>query len=184
MACHKYGLRCHIVGSTTVDRTLKAQLHILGATIEQVSPSTNLKLDQSLRVARVREYLQRNPDAYWMRQYHDRIHYNGYAPIARMIAEELDTDRVDLTGGVGSGASTGGLARVLRETIGEVRVTGVQPFGSVSFGSAHIEDPSILIAGIGSAIPFDNISYEIYDRIDWVSFGCARAGAVRLLRDT
>lgn len=54
LACHRYGMRCHVVASTTVDTTTRAQLEILGATVEQVRPSRNLKLDQELRVRRVR----------------------------------------------------------------------------------------------------------------------------------
>src|SRR5262245_6286047 len=61
LACHRYGLRCHIVGSTTVDLTLKIQLEILGATVEQMPPSQNLKHDQKLRVARIAEILRDNP---------------------------------------------------------------------------------------------------------------------------
>jgi cysteine synthase A len=49
LACHRYDMRCHIVASTTVDTTTRAQLEILGATVEQVRPSENLKLDQELR---------------------------------------------------------------------------------------------------------------------------------------
>lgn len=52
LACHRYGMRCHIVASTTVDATTLAQLEILGAAVEQVRPSRNLKLDQELRVRR------------------------------------------------------------------------------------------------------------------------------------
>ncbi|GAA1970518.1 pyridoxal-phosphate dependent enzyme [Amycolatopsis minnesotensis] len=184
LACHKHNLNCHIVGSTTIDATLKAQLRILGATLEQVKPSASMKLDQSLRVARIQEYLAEHPTAHWMRQYHDRVHYLGYQSIARTIAGEISASRVNLIGGVGSGASTGGLAEVLRKEVDLVRVTGIQPFGSISFGSEAVSDPSILIAGIGSAIPFGNISYEAFDRIDWVSFDCARSGAIRLLEDT
>lgn len=184
LACHKHNLKCHIVGSTTIDATLKAQLRILGATLEQVKPSASMKLDQSLRVARIQEYLAEHPTAHWMRQYHDRVHYLGYQSIARTIAGQLSTSRVNLIGGIGSGASTGGLAEVLRKEVDQVRLTGIQPFGSISFGSEAVSDPNILIAGIGSAIPFGNISYEAFDRIDWVSFDCARSGAIRFLKDT
>ena len=108
LACHKFGLHCRIVGSKTVDRTLMTQLRILGANIEQVEPQATLKLDQSLRVARIHELLAADPSLHWMQQYHDDIHYHGYAPVAEAIAASLGCDALSIVGGIGSGCSTGG----------------------------------------------------------------------------
>ncbi|MDI9888823.1 pyridoxal-phosphate dependent enzyme [Streptomyces sp. HNM0645] len=182
LACHRYGMKCHIVGSTTVDRTLRVQLEILGVTLEQVRPSRNLRLDQELRVRRIAEILEENPSYHWMRQYHDGIHYHGYRDVADTIAREVPDGPLALVGGVGSGASTGALATYLRETGREVSLVGVQPFGSVTFGSEHVPDPDMIIAGIGSAIEFRNVRHELYDRIHWVDFECALSGSVELLR--
>ncbi|MFF8841164.1 pyridoxal-phosphate dependent enzyme [Streptomyces sp. NPDC015127] len=182
LACHRYGMKCHIVGSTTVDRTLRVQLEILGVTLEQVRPSKNLRLDQELRVRRIAEILEANPSYHWMRQYHDSIHYYGYRDVADAIDREVPAGPVTLVGGVGSGASTGALATYLREAGRDVSLVGVQPFGSVTFGSEHVSDPDMIIAGIGSAIPFQNVRHELYDRIHWVNFDCALSGSVELLR--
>ncbi len=182
LAAHRFGLRCHIVGSTTVDHTLRTQLAILGARLEQMSPSKNLKLDQDRRVRRIEEILRENPSYHWMRQYHDDIHYHGYRAVADLIAREVPLDDLVLVGGVGSGASTGALAGFLRERSPSVSLAGVQPFGSVTFGSEHVEDPDIIIAGIGSAIPFRNVRHDSYDVIHWISYEAALAGSVDLLR--
>lgn len=184
LACHRYGMKCHIVGSTTVDRTLLVQLEILGATLEQVEPSRNLRLDQELRVRRIAEILEANPSYHWMRQYHDDIHYFGYREVAGAVHEEIPEGPLTLVGGVGSGASTGAVATYLREAGRDVCLVGVQPFGSVTFGSEHVSDPDMIIAGIGSAIEFANVRHELYDRIHWVNFECAMSGAVSLLRDS
>ncbi|MER7664204.1 pyridoxal-phosphate dependent enzyme [Streptomyces sp. NPDC096193] len=184
LACHRYGMKCHIVGSTTVDRTLRTQLEILGVTLEQVRPSTNLRLDQELRVRRIAEILEANPSYHWMRQYHDSIHYLGYRDVADTIAREVPEGPLALVGGVGSGASTGAIATYLREAGRDVSLVGVQPFGSVTFGAEHVSDPDMIIAGIGSAIPFQNVRHELYDRIHWVNFDCALSGAVELLRSS
>ncbi|SCK50432.1 pyridoxal-phosphate dependent enzyme [Streptomyces sp. WMMB 322] len=184
LACHRYGLKCHIVGSTTVDRTLRVQLEILGATLEQVEPSKNLRLDQELRVRRIAEILEDNPTYHWMRQYHDAVHYYGYRDVAEVMDGEIPPGAVTLVGGVGSGASTGALATYLREAGRDVSVVGVQPFGSVTFGSENVSDPDMIIAGIGSAIEFRNVRHELYDRIHWVNFECALSGSVELLRST
>lgn len=209
LACHRYGMRCHIVGSTTVDRALGIQLAVLGATLERMEPCDDLKLDQKRRVERVREILAAHPEYHWMRQYHDDIHYLGYRAVADRIREAVGVDALTVVGGVGSGASTGALARYLRrgpanparsqcgprpsgprahERVrgssgpADIQLVGVQPYGSVTFGAGHVADPEIIIAGIGSSIPFGNVSHELYDTLHWISFDAALAGSVDLLR--
>ncbi|WP_407841646.1 pyridoxal-phosphate dependent enzyme [Streptomyces sp. DSM 116496] len=186
LTCHRYGLHCHIVGSATVDHTLRTQLAVLGATLEQMEPCSDLKLDQKRRVERIHEILAAHPEYHWMRQYHDDVHYLGYRAIADRIREATGTaDGLTVVGGVGSGASTGALTRYLREGTdvpADVELVGVQPYGSVTFGSEHVTDTEMIIAGIGSSIPFGNVSHELYDTLHWVSFEAALAGSVDLLR--
>jgi cysteine synthase A len=118
-----------------------------------------------------------------MRQYHDPIHYEGYRNIAKQIAEDLDHQPIAVIGGVGSGASTGGLVTSFRDSGIDVLAVGIQPFGSVTFGSELIHDPEVIIAGIGSSIPFENVHYNLYDEIHWLSFNTALSGSVALLKD-
>lgn len=182
LAAHRYGLRCHIIGSTTIDRPLRLQLAVLGATLEQMPPSDDLGLDQNRRVRRVREVLRENPHFHWMRQYHDLVHGLGYRAVADQIRKDVGEEPLTLVGGVGSGASTGALARYLRESAPDTPLVGVQPFGSVTFGSDHVTDPQIIIAGIGSSIPFGNVDHTLYDTLHWIGFEAALAGGVDLLR--
>ncbi|GAA0977177.1 cysteine synthase family protein [Nocardiopsis tropica] len=182
LAAHRYGLRCHIIGSTTVDRTLRVQLAVLGATLEQMPPSDDLRLDQNRRVRRVREVIRDNPGFHWMRQYHDDVHALGYREAADMIARETGGEPLTLVGGVGTGVSTGALARFLREREPGTALVGVQPFGSVTFGGDGVEDRDIIIAGIGSSIPFGNVDHSLYDTVHWTGFSAALAGSVDLLR--
>ncbi len=184
LACHRYHMKCHIVGSMTVDWTLRLQLEVLGATLEQMPASDSLRLDQNLRVARIVELLRDNPSFHWMRQYHDAIHYLGYREVGELIDREFPGRRLAIVGGVGTGASTGAIASYLREAGRDVTLVGVQPFGSVTFGGEHVGDPDMIIAGIGSSIQFENVRHELYDRIHWVSFDYARSGAIHLLRST
>lgn len=182
LAAHRFGLHCHIIGSTTVDRPLRLQLAVLGATLEQMPPSDDLRLDQDRRVRRVRQVLRENPDYHWMRQYHDVVHGLGYRAVADQIRKEAGDGPLTLVGGVGSGASTGALARYLREGAPDTPLVGVQPFGSVTFGSDHVTDPQIIIAGIGSSIPFGNVDHTLYDTVHWTGFDAALAGSTDLLR--
>ncbi len=182
LACHKHGLRCHIVASASVHRSLRLQLQLLGARVEFSAGADSLRQDQNLRVERIEQILAENPHFHWMRQYHDPIHYSGYAPLARRIHEAVGPGPLSLVGGVGSGCSTGALAVHLRKLRDDVELIGVQPFGSVTFGSEHIEDQAVRIAGIGSAIPFDNVHHELYDVVHWVGFDHGCAGATALMR--
>lgn len=183
MACHRYGLRCHIVASTTVDETMRAQLEILGVTVDQMPPSDDLLLDQSKRVARVRELLAGDPGMHWMRQYHDPVHYLGYGELAELVRTAVPCGPVTVVGSVGTGSSTGGLTEALRARDPEVRLVGVQPFGSVTFGSERFADPDVIIAGIGSAIKFGNVRHELYDQVHWLDFQHAMAATIGLMRD-
>ncbi|RLZ04390.1 cysteine synthase [Kocuria tytonicola] len=186
LACHEAGLHCVVVGSTTVDETLRLQLGMLGARLEQMPPSDSLRADQDRRVARIRALLAEHPDWHWMRQYHDAVHYRGYRDLALGLGRRLLREghrAVELVAPVGSGASSGALALGLAESGLEVRLTGVQPFGSVTFGSQDVQDPDMLIAGIGSCIEFRNVRHELYREIHWVSSEVGRAGAVSLCRD-
>lgn len=183
LACHKFGLHCHIVASKTVDATLMVQLQILGATVEQVEPQATLKLDQRLRVARIGQLLASRPNLHWMQQYHDDIHYCGYGEVAEAIAQCAGGAPLTLVGGVGSGCSTGGLACALRDGGHDVELVAVQPFGSITFGSEHIEDPGIIIAGIGSSIAFRNVRHALYDQVHWVAFDAGARATVALLRE-
>ncbi|MCK9869255.1 pyridoxal-phosphate dependent enzyme [Nocardiopsis dassonvillei] len=182
LACHRYGLRCHIIGSTTVDRTLRVQLEVLGVRLEQMESTDDLRLDQNRRVRRVREVLAAHPDHHWMRQYHDPLHYLGYREVAETIRRETAGADLTLVGGVGTGVSTGALGTYLREADPGTRLVGVQPFGSVTFASDGVPDRDIIIAGIGSAIPFGNVDHTLYDTVHWTGFTAALAGTVDLLR--
>jgi cysteine synthase len=183
LACHRYGLKCHIVGSPAIDQTLRVQLEILGVTLDQLDPSPNLKFDQGRRVAHIKQLLQRNPKMHWMRQYHDGIHYLGYREFAELVLRELDASRLTVVGGVGTGASTGALATYLREAGHRTRLCGVEPFGSVTFGGNAFEDPAAVIAGIGASLPFENVRHELYDTIHWISFDYSMSACVHLLRE-
>lgn len=184
MACHRYGLRCHIVASTTVDATMRAQLEVLGATVDQMPPSQSLRLDQERRVRHVRRLLDSRPDFHWMRQYHDGVHHTGYRELADLAAAALPGAELTVVGTVGTGASTGGLTRALRADGRPVRLVGIQPFGSVTFGSEGFSDPDAIIAGIGSSIPFGNVRHELYDTVHWLDFRHAMAAPSRCSRST
>ncbi|MER5483731.1 pyridoxal-phosphate dependent enzyme [Streptomyces sp. NPDC002812] len=186
LACHKYGMKCHIVCSTKADPSVVTQLELLGATVEQVpippGPMVD-KMDLEVRLKRINEILAARRDVYWMQQYHNGFHYHGYREVAALIDREMPGAPLTVVGGVGSGASTGGLATYLRELRPDVELVGIQPYESVTFGSEPVEDPVASISGIGSPVYFANVTYELYDRIHWIAHDQAVAATLALYRD-
>ncbi|WP_260258483.1 pyridoxal-phosphate dependent enzyme [Vibrio intestinalis] len=186
LACHRFGLKCHIIASKTVDDSFKTQLSLLGATYEPAPSGQSLKLDQEFRVNRIKHLLAESPNVHWMQQYHDDIHYLGYQKFAQKICHSLDLvpdDSLTLIGGVGTGCSTGGTAHYLRGQGINLNVQGIQPFGSVTFGAEFVDDPEAVIAGIGSAIPFNNVRHDIYQDIHWMSFNTCLSGSLALMKE-
>lgn len=184
LACHEFGLHALIVGSTTIDAGVRAQLELLGATLEQMPATDSLELDQHRRVERVREIITGTPGVHWMRQYHDPIHDEGYVPLGGEIGAILSRRgfrHVRLVAAVGSGVSSFALGEGISTTMTVSRV-GVQPFGSITFGASHVDDPEIIIAGIGSSIPFGNVRHEAYDVVHWCSHAVACSATVELMR--
>lgn len=186
LVCRALGLKAHVFASVAVDAAIRTQLKYLGATYTQVPSSGDdgLQHDQETRVRLVHEYMKQNPDAYWMQQYHDDVHYIGYESVANTVVKELGSSGVTVVGGVGTGASTSAMSRYLRASCADVRVVGIQPFGSRSFGSEAIPLDGFIIAGIGSGIHFGNIDYTGYDEIHWINFDVSAAGCRHLLSTT
>ena len=186
LACHRFGLKCHIIASKTVDECFKIQLSLLGAIVDEAPSGQSLKLDQKFRVNRIKELLAESPSIHWMQQYHDDIHYLGYQKFAQKICHSLGLisgDMLTLVGGVGTGCSTGGVTHFLRRLGIELNVQGIQPFGSVTFGGDFVDDPEAVIAGIGSAISFNNVRHDIYQDIHWMSFNTCLSGTIALMRE-
>lgn len=185
LACHKYGMKCRIVCSTKVDDHVRRQFEMLGAQVDRVEippgPMVD-KMDQGARLERVAQILDTEHNVHWMQQYHDDVHYLGYRECAEMLQKEFGGEPLTLVGGVGTGASTGGLTTYLRELNDDVELVGVQPFESVTFGSDPVEDPVASISGIGSPIVMRNVRYELYDRVHWVGYDSAVTATTDLFR--
>ncbi len=185
LACLKYGMKCRIVCSTKVDDHVRRQFELMGATVDQVEiPPGPLvdKMDQGARMERVARILDTEDDVHWMQQYHDDVHYLGYRECAEVLQKEFGGEPLTLVGGVGTGASTGGLSTYLRELNSDVELVGVQPFESVTFGSDPVEDPVAGISGIGSPIVMRNVRHELYDRVHWIGYTSAVTATVDLFR--
>lgn len=167
IVCRLRGYELIIVGDPVIDRNLRAQLELLGATVELVNNADQPGGIQRARLARVEELRRCIPNSYVPGQYDNPENPASYAPVADLICDALGT--VDcLIGTVGSGGSTGGIAKTIRQRQGDVRLVGVDSHASVIFGRP---DGPRLLRGLGSSIRPRNVAYDVYDEVHWVMPG-------------
>lgn len=179
IVCRLRGHPLIIVGDPAIDRHLRAQLELLGATVELVDNADQPGGIQRARLNRVAELCATHPGSYVPVQYDNPENPAAYAPVADLICAALGT--VDcLVGTVGSGGSTGGVANRIRQRLGDVRLIGVDSHASVIFGRP---DGRRLLRGLGSSIRPLNVTYEAYDEVHWVMPGEAFHATRQLYRD-
>jgi S-sulfo-L-cysteine synthase (3-phospho-L-serine-dependent) len=167
IVCRLCGYRLIVVGDPVIDRNLRSQLELLGATVELVDNADQPGGIQQARLARVEELRRDFPDGYVPGQYDNPENPAAYAPVGDLICGALGS--VDcLIGAVGSGGSTGGTAKAIRQLRGDVRLVGVDSHASVIFGRP---DGPRLLRGLGSSIRPLNVTYDAYDEVHWVTPG-------------
>lgn len=165
IVCRLRGYKLIIVGDRVIDRRLQSQLELLGATVELIDSADQPGGIQRARLARVEELRGDFPDSYVPGQYDNPENPAAYGPVADLICEALGS--VDcLIGTVGSGGSTGGTAKAIRQHLGDVRLLGVDSHASVIFGRP---DGPRLLRGLGSSIRPLNVTYNAYDEVHWVT---------------
>jgi cysteine synthase A len=79
-------------------------------------------------------------------------------------------EKFTLVGAVGSGGSMCGTIEKLRETNINIKLIGVDTFGSVLFG---LEKNTRKLRGLGNSIMPKNLIHHYFDQIHWVNAECA-----------
>ncbi len=109
-----------------------------GAKIEMVDKPDENGGYQKPRIARVRELLERIPNAVNLDQYNNphnpESHYQTTGP---EIYSDLEGKIDVLIGSVSTGGHLCGTARYLKEKLSKLHVVGVEPEGSVLFGGKY-----------------------------------------------
>ncbi|MDG9708964.1 pyridoxal-phosphate dependent enzyme [Streptomyces sp. DH10] len=164
----------HIVTDPRIDRTTLAKLEALGCEVHVV-PAMDAHGWQGARLTRLREIMDSNPGAFWPRQYENPQNPAAYRYLAGELLADLDTVDV-LVGAVGSGGSLCGTSRVLRESLPELYVAGVDCVGSVLFGQP--DRPRRLQSGLGNSLHPKNLDHSLIDEVHWLNdheaFGATR----------
>ncbi|WP_271220670.1 pyridoxal-phosphate dependent enzyme [Streptosporangium carneum] len=155
----------HIVTDPRIDPITLAKLKALGCSVHVVKEMDERGW-QGARLTRLAELMNEHPGAFWPRQYDNPDNPGAY----RTLAAELlaDLDRVDVVvGSVGSGGSLCGTSRVLKESLPDLRVVGVDCVGSVIFGQP--DWPQRLQSGLGNSLRPPNVDHDLIDEVHWLS---------------
>ncbi|MFE1554093.1 pyridoxal-phosphate dependent enzyme [Streptomyces sp. NPDC058734] len=169
----------HIVTDPRIDRTTLAKLEALGCEVHVVS-AMDAQGWQGARLTRLREIMAQHPGAFWPRQYENPQNPAAYRHLAAEILADLDTVDV-VVGAVGSGGSLCGTSRVLRESVPDLYVVGVDCVGSVLFGQP--DRPKRLQSGLGNSLHPKNLDHALIDEVHWLNDREAFAATRDLARE-
>lgn len=176
IVCAEKRIPFHIVSDAAIDERLQARLQQLGGRVQIVGSNAAGSNVQVLRLEALQEQLRDNPGGFWPRQYDNLDNQRAYRSFAAQLIRTLGKDIV-LVGTVGSGASTCGTVKALREIDPSIKLVGVDTFGSVLFG---LPVGRRELRGLGNSIYPNNLDHACFDQVHWVSPAEAYASTRRL----
>lgn len=163
--CAELGLPFRIFGDPAIDHVLIERLYDLGG---QVHISRNPKSPgayQALRLEALNNFISSNQLSFWARQYDNLDNSRSYSIVAERLMDTLG-HHCHIVGAVGSGGSTSGIIKTMREKNANVQLIGVDTFNSVLFGQL---DGKRVLRGLGNSIMPKNLDHTAYDEVHWVS---------------
>ncbi|MBT1517469.1 pyridoxal-phosphate dependent enzyme [Bradyrhizobium sp. SRL28] len=179
IVCMHFGLKLHIFGDRAIEPPLKRTMEDLGAEVHLVDATAFDPNVQLLRKRALLDFIDRT-GATWSRQYDNLSNRLAYARPAEEAIRQFGTVDV-LVATVGSGGSSCGLAHYCRAFFPEMKLVGVDTFGSVLFGHpAGRRD----LRGLGNSILPGNLLHEAFDEVHWLGANEAYQAAHRLHRET
>lgn len=177
--CMHFGLKLHIFGDRAIEPPLKRTLEDLRAEVHLVDATPSNANVQLLRKQALLDFVDRT-GATWVRQYDNLGNRLAYArPAEEAIRQFGKIDVIVAT--VGSGGSSCGLAQYCRAFFPEMKLVGIDTFGSILFGQPA--GPREL-RGLGNSIVPGNLLHEAFDEIHWLGANEAYQAAHRLHRET
>lgn len=176
MLARSRGYRLTIVSDPAIDDRLQLRLRHLGTELYIITNPDPVAGFQKVRLAKLREILESDPQAFWPNQYDNPYNGLAYGRFAEYLVSRLG--RIDcIVGTVGSGGSMTGTARVLRAVYPDMKAVAVDTHGSVLFG----ETPKLrILRGMGHSLMPQNLDHKAFDQVHWVEGLDAVAAARRL----
>lgn len=187
-ACVK-GYKCIF---TTSDKQSKEKLDLLRAMgAEVVVCPTNVAPEDPQSYYSVAARLAKEtPNSFWFNQYDNlsnrQAHYESTGP---EIWRQTDGKITHLVAGVGTGGTISGTARYLKEQNPNIKVWGIDTYGSVfkKYHETGIFDPneiySYITEGIGEDILPKNVDFSLIDHFEKVTDKDGAVMARRLARE-
>jgi len=180
--CAAKGYRMRIVTSDAFSQEKRDHMRALGAEITLVLSERGLSTKKLfLEMIETAREMGRAPNTHWNDQLNNHDSVAGYFPLGEEIWRQTD-GRVDaFVQSVGTGASSRGVATVLRQHKPGVRIVAVEPAESAVLGGGKPGAHQIEGIGIGFAPPLWDAS--LVDEIQPVATDAAKEMARRLARE-
>ena len=163
--CAELGIPFHIISDPAIDEDLERRLQDLGGGVQILTEALTSDNPQIYRLNRLKEQLAAHPGCYWPSQYNNPDNQHAYQIFAEQLLENIGDD-FTLVGTVGSGGSTCGTIKPLRQVNKDIRLVAVDTFGSVLFG---LPNGKRMLRGLGNSILPGNLHHHEYDQVHWVS---------------
>jgi len=182
LVCSARGYRIRIVTSEAFSQEKRDHMTALGAELTLVPSEGGLTTKKLiLDMIEAARTLAREPGAFWSNQLENRDSIAGYFPLAEEIWRQTD-GRVDaFVHSVGTGASSRGVATVLKEKKPAVRMVAVEPAESPVLAGGAPGPHKIEGVGVGYVPPLWEPA--LVDGIEAVATADAKEMARRLARE-
>lgn len=189
LAASVKGYRCVF---TMADKQSKEKIDILKAVgAEVIVCPTDVPADDPRSYYSVAEKINKEtPNSFWCNQYDNlsnrKAHYLSTGP---EIWEQTDGKITHLVVGIGTGGTISGTARYLKEQNPEVKIWGIDTYGSALKAyheTGEIQESEIysyITEGIGEDIIPENYDFEVIDHIEKVTDKDGAVMARRLARE-
>lgn len=182
LICVAKGYRLHIVTSDAFSPDKLTQMAAFGAELTMVPSEGGLTTKKLIldMIETAREH-SRKPNTYWTDQLNNVDSISGYYPLAEEIRKETGGKIDAFVQCVGTGASSRGVATVLKEHNPEVKIIAVEPGESAVLSGGQPGPHKIEGVGIGYTPPLWEPG--LIDEIAAVATADAKEMARRLARE-
>jgi cysteine synthase len=154
LVCAAKGYRIHIVSSDAFSRDKLDHMAALGAELTLVPSQGGLTTKQLiLDMIEAARRLSREPDTYWTDQLNNHDSIAGYYPLGEEIWRQTNGSVDAFVQSVGTGASSRGVATVLKRHTADIKIVVVEPAESPVLSGGHPGPHKIEGVGIGYAPP-------------------------------
>ncbi len=158
IVCAELGIPFIIISDPIIDTNLSNRLQALGGKVQIVKSSEDNLDVQTLRLEELNNYLANIPEAFWPAQYDNPENRHAYYDFAQLLLNQVSND-FTLVGAVGSGSSTCGTIERLRQDNNDIKLIGVDTFGSTLFG---LPKKNRKLRGLGNSLLPKNVVHNYF----------------------